>query len=68
MEDMKFEAISNIIKGGMIMAEKGFVWVKDKAGNQFVCRVEDLKDPKDVSDEDLKNCMDDAKMGVNIGD
>ena len=52
----------------MIMAEKGFVWVKDKAGNQFVCRVEDLKDPKDVSDEDLKNCMDDAKMGVNIGD
>jgi hypothetical protein len=50
------------------MAEKGFVWVKDKAGNQFVCRVEDLKDPKKVSEEDLKNCLDDAKMGVNIGD
>jgi hypothetical protein len=26
------------------MAEKGFVWVKDKAGNEFVCKVEDLKD------------------------
>jgi len=50
------------------MAEKGFVWVKDNAGNQFVCRVEDLKDPKKISKEDLKNCMDDATMGVNIGD
>ena len=50
------------------MAEKGFVWVKDKAGNEFVCHVDDLKDPKNVSEEDLKNCMDDATMGVNIGD
>jgi hypothetical protein len=32
----------------------GFVWVKDKAGNEFVCRKEDLKNPKDVSEEDLK--------------
>ena len=50
------------------MAKKGFVWVKDKAGNQFVCHVDDLKDPKKVSEEDLKNCVDDATMGVNIGD
>jgi len=50
------------------MAEQGFVWVKDKAGNEFVCHVTDLKDPKDVSEEELKNCLDDASMGVNIGD
>lgn len=50
------------------MAEQGFVWVKDRAGNEFVCKKEELKDPKDVSEEELKNCMDDAKMGVNIGD
>ena len=28
----------------------------------------DLKDPKKVSEKDLKNCMDDASIGVNIGD
>jgi hypothetical protein len=50
------------------MAQQGFVWVKDKAGNEFVCAVSDLKDPKNVSEEDLENCMDDATMGVNIGD
>jgi len=50
------------------MAEKGFVWVKNKAENQFVCRLEDLKNPKNISEEDLKNCMDDATMGFNIGD
>jgi hypothetical protein len=50
------------------MTEKGFVWVKDRAGNEFVCKVEDLEDPKNVSDEDLKNCRDDATLGVNIGD
>ena len=45
-----------------------FVWVKDKAGNEFVCRIEDLEDPKNVNEEDLKNCLDDASRGVNIGD
>jgi len=48
--------------------EKGWVWVKDNAGNQFVCHVNDLEDPKNISEEDLKNCIDDAMMGVNIGD
>ena len=50
------------------MAEKGWVWVNDKAGNLFVCQVADLKNPKDVSEEELKDCTDDATMGVNIGD
>ena len=39
-----------------------FVWVKDKAGNEYVCNVEYLKDPKNVSEEDLKNCVDDASV------
>ncbi len=50
------------------MAEQGFVWVKDKVGNEFVCKVEDLKDPKKVNEEDLKNCVDDASRAINIGD
>jgi hypothetical protein len=50
------------------MAEQGFVWVKDRAGNEFVCRVEDLKDPKKVTKDELKNCIDDASRAINIGD
>jgi hypothetical protein len=38
-----------------------FVWVKDKAGNEFVCPLEALKDPRNVAADDLKNCVDDAK-------
>ena len=38
-----------------------FVWVKDKAGNEFVCELGALKDPKNVSHDELKNCIDDAK-------
>lgn len=45
-----------------------FVWVKDKSGNEFVCRIDDLKDPKKVSKDDLKNCVDDASRAINIGD
>lgn len=45
-----------------------FVWVKDKAGNEYVCRIDDLKDPKKVAKEDLKNCIDDASRAINIGD
>jgi hypothetical protein len=48
--------------------EQRFVWVKDKAGNEYVCRIMDLKDPKNISEEDLKNCVDDASRGINIGD
>lgn len=39
-----------------------FVWVKDRAGNEYVCSAEFLKDPKNVSKEDLKNCVDDASV------
>ncbi|MCB2190536.1 MAG: hypothetical protein KQI62_03175 [Deltaproteobacteria bacterium] len=48
--------------------EKGFVWVKDKAGNQFICPVDALKDPKDATQAELSSCIDDAKAGVAIGD
>lgn len=37
-----------------------FVWVKDKVGNEFICNAEYLKDPKNVADDELKNCVDDA--------
>jgi hypothetical protein len=49
-------------------AAKPFVWVKDKAGNEYICPLEALKDPKKATKDELKNCIEDAKMGVNIGD
>ena len=39
-----------------------FVWVKDRAGNEYVCNVEYLKDPKNVSEDELRNCVDDASV------
>ena len=39
-----------------------FAWVKDKAGNEYVCPVDSLKQAKDLSEEDLKNCVDDASV------
>ncbi|MFO8058191.1 MAG: hypothetical protein R6V10_12930 [bacterium] len=46
---------------------QSFVHVKDKAGNEFVCPVDALKDPKDVSEEELKACFDDARIAVEPG-
>jgi hypothetical protein len=65
-----FSQPTNRRKGGWDMTEheKRFVWVKDKAGNEYVCRVDDLKDPKKVDEDDLKNCLDDASRALPIGD
>ena len=49
-------------------ATRPFVWVKDKAGNEFLCPLEALKNPNSATKEELDNCIDDASMGVNIGD
>lgn len=49
-------------------AAQPFVWVTDKKGNQFICPMDALKDPKHASKEELASCVDEAKMGVNIGD
>lgn len=45
-----------------------YVRVKDKAGNEFICRIDALKDPKDATQEELDNCIDDASAGVPLGD
>ena len=41
------------------------VWVKDKAGNEYICPIDALKDPKNASEEELKNCVDDATIPVS---
>jgi hypothetical protein len=39
-----------------------FVWVKDRAGNEYVCDVDYLKDPNNVKEDELKNCVNDASV------
>ena len=36
------------------------VWVKDNAGNRFLCPMDSLVDPNSVSDDEKSNCVDDA--------
>jgi hypothetical protein len=37
------------------------LWVKDEAGNEFLCAMDAHKNPKNGSKEELKNCIVDAK-------
>ncbi|MEN8689073.1 MAG: hypothetical protein AB1Z20_03095 [Desulfobacterales bacterium] len=39
-----------------------YVKVKDLAGNEFVCPIDALKNPEELSDVDLDNCVDDATV------
>lgn len=40
------------------------VWVKDNAGNMFLCPANALKDPNSVTEEEKQNCVDDASKLV----
>lgn len=42
------------------MADELLVWVKDNAGNRFLCPLDSLRDPNSVSEEQKKSCVDDA--------
>ena len=46
----------------MAETKKGgpLVWVKDNAGNRFLCPMDSLIDPNSVNDEEKRNCVDDA--------
>jgi hypothetical protein len=47
---------------------KPFVRVRDGAGNDWLCPLETLVDPKDASEEELNSCVDDATVGRYAGD
>ena len=40
-----------------------FVRVKDDAGNEFVCPLGELRNVKDVSEDELEDCFDGDVMG-----
>lgn len=37
-----------------------FVWVKDREGNEFVCAIDALKDPDELTEEEKSRCMEAA--------
>lgn len=45
----------------MSSEKKEYVKVVDRAGNEFICPVNALKNPDLVDEDDLKNCFDSAK-------
>jgi hypothetical protein len=47
--------------------EQVYVKVKDKAGNEFVCPIDTLKNINEVPEEVLDNCVDDATVGRYAG-
>lgn len=45
-----------------------YVRVRDGNGQEFVCPLESLRDPKDLSPEALDNCVDSGTVGRYAGD
>ena len=41
------------------------VWVKDNAGNRFLCSLGALRDPNSVSEKEKASCIDDASRLLN---
>jgi len=39
-----------------------FVWVKDKAGNEYACPVDVLKKPEELTDSEKESCIEDASV------
>jgi hypothetical protein len=53
----------------MVGKQKGvYVRVKDGAGNTFLCPIDALKDPKEATEEELENCVDDAVVARYAGE
>ena len=44
-----------------------YVKVIDMAGNDFVCPLDELGDPKSISDAEFENCVEDVVVGRYAG-
>jgi hypothetical protein len=45
-----------------------YVRVKDKAGNDFLCPIDALRNPNDITDDEMAECVDDATVQRYAGD
>ena len=44
-----------------------YVKVKDMAGNDFVCPLNELRDPRQLSEDELENCVEEVVVGRYAG-
>ena len=58
---------SHINTGTHFMQHEISEFTKDMAGNDFVCPLNELRDPKSISDAELENCVEDAVVGRYAG-
>ena len=40
-----------------VQSEDRYVYVKDRYGTEYVCRISDLKRPDELTDEEKERCM-----------
>jgi hypothetical protein len=45
-----------------------FVRVKDSSGEEFVCPLKALRNPRELTSEELEHCVDSATVGRYAGD
>jgi hypothetical protein len=64
--------IKHVLNKEVVMDESDrrelFVRVKDGNGEDFVCPLKALRNPKDLSPEELDNCVDSATVNRYAGD
>ena len=48
--------------------ETVYVKVKDMAGTDFVCPLNELRDPKSISEAELENCVEEVVIGRYAGE
>ena len=46
-------------------AAKPMVWFKDRSGNTYICPKYDMKDPRNISEEELSLCLDESQNPQN---
>ena len=46
-------------------SKRNYKWVRDKEGNEYLCPIDALKDPDNVSKDELKHCVSDTDASVN---
>ncbi len=49
----------------MSIRTEPLVWVKDSAGNRFLCPLGELKDANSVRENEKRHCVDDASRLAN---
>ncbi len=52
---------------GTYTSRDPLVWVKDKEGNEFICHLNQLRDPKSATAAELEGCVDSGSAAFDPG-